>query len=181
MANAHPTEWVLRQGAAGAAYAVIRRFAFGDPGRPEIWFRVVTWAATSAGRELIGWCRTLEAAAQVAWDHRCAAESWRHHMASRRVDAAAMAAQRPSAAELVRFYRAAMRRAGAPAPAAPRETVPQPAPQPAPQRAATTRSASSSTASTIPAARSSPAQSAAANASTRSRFSTASMPAATRR
>ncbi|MDQ8047306.1 MAG: hypothetical protein REI11_22050 [Patulibacter sp.] len=110
VANAHPTEWVLRQGAAGMAYAVVRRFAFGDPGRPEVWFRVVTWAAASAERELIGWCRTLEAAAKVAWDHRCASESWRHHMASRRVDAATMAAQRPRAAELVRFYRAAMRR-----------------------------------------------------------------------
>lgn len=170
MANAHPTEWVLRQGAAGAAYAVIRRFAFGDPGRPDIWFRVVTWAATSAGRELIGWCRTLEAAAQVAWDHRCAAESWRHHMASRRVDASAMAAQRPSAAELVRFYRAAMRRPGQPG-----------QPGPPPQPAAITRSASSSTASTMPAARSSPAQSAAAKSSTRSRLSTSSMPAAMRR
>lgn len=110
MANAHPTEWVLRQGAAGMSYAVVRRFAFGDPGRPEVWFRVVTWAAASAERELIGWCRTLEAAAKVAWDYRCASESWRHHMASRRVDAATMAAQRPRAAELVRFYRAAMRR-----------------------------------------------------------------------
>ncbi|WP_313542873.1 hypothetical protein [Leifsonia aquatica] len=110
VANAHPTEWVLRQGAAGMAYAVVRRFAFGDPGRPEVWFRVVTWAAASAERELIGWCRTLEAAAKVAWDYRCASESWRHHMASRRVDAATMAAQRPRAAELVRFYRAAMRR-----------------------------------------------------------------------
>lgn len=110
MANALPTEWVLRQGAMGAPYAVVRRFAFGDPNRPEVWFRVVTWAPASRGRELIGWCRTLEAAAAVAWDHRCAAESWRHHMASKRVDAAGMASQRPSASELVRFYRAALRR-----------------------------------------------------------------------
>lgn len=110
VANAQPTEWLLRQGALGAPYAVIRRFAFGDPNRPDIWFRVVTWAPTSQGRELIGWCRTLEAAASVAWDHRCAAESWRHHMAARRVDAGTMAAQRPAAAELVRFYRAALRR-----------------------------------------------------------------------
>jgi hypothetical protein len=109
LANAHPTEWVLRQGAAGEPYAVVRRFAFGDRSRPEVWFRVVTWAASSSGRELVGWCRTLEAAAKVGWDYRCAAESWRHHMASRRVDAATMSAQRPSAGELVRFYRAAMR------------------------------------------------------------------------
>ena len=65
-----------------------------------------------AWRELIGWCRTLEAAASVAWDHRCAAESWRHQLAARRTDAATMAAQRPPAAELVRFYRAALRRDG---------------------------------------------------------------------
>ncbi len=114
MANAQPTEWVLRQGSGGAPYAVVRRFAFGDPNRPDVWFRVVTWAPQSEGRELIGWCRTLEAAAAVAWDHRCAAESWRHHMASRRSDAATMAARRPPAAELVRFYRAALsREAGA--------------------------------------------------------------------
>lgn len=108
MANAQPTEWLLSQGALGTPYAVIRRFAFGDLNRPDVWFRVVTWAPRSEGRELIGWCRTLEAAAAVAWDHRCAAESWRHHMAKRRSDTATMAAQRPSAAELVRFYRAAL-------------------------------------------------------------------------
>ena len=109
MANAHPTEWVLRQGSQGTPYAVVRWFGFGDPNRPEVWFRVVTWAPRSDGRELIGWCRTLDAAAAVAWDYRCAAESWRHHMAARRTGAAAMAAKRPSAADLVRFYRSALR------------------------------------------------------------------------
>ena len=108
MANAQPSEWVLSQGALGTPYAVVRRFAFGDLNRPDVWYRVVTWAPSSEGRELIGWCRTLEAAAAVAWDHRCAAESWRHHMAARRSDTATMAAKRPSAAELVRFYRAAL-------------------------------------------------------------------------
>jgi hypothetical protein len=108
VANAQPTEWLLSQGALGTPYAVVRRFAFGDPHRPDIWFRVVTWAPHSNGRELIGWCRTLEAASAVAWDHRCAAESWRHHLARQRSDAATMAARRPSAAELVRFYRAAL-------------------------------------------------------------------------
>ena len=53
MANAQPTEWLLRQGALGAPYAVIRRFAFGDPNRPDIWFRVGTWAPTSQGRSRI--------------------------------------------------------------------------------------------------------------------------------
>jgi hypothetical protein len=111
--NAQPTEWVLRQGAAGEPYAVVRRFAFGDPNRPEIWFRIVTWAQRSEGRELIGWCRSLEAAASAAWDHRCAYESWRHHLAAKRTDSATMARERPPAAEMVRFYRAAMRRRAA--------------------------------------------------------------------
>ncbi|SFL17631.1 hypothetical protein SAMN04515692_10168 [Leifsonia sp. CL147] len=110
VANAQPSEWLLRQGSLGAPYGVIRRFAFGDPNNPDVWFRVVTWAQSSAERELIGWCRTLEAAAAAAWDHRRATESWRHHLASRRVDAAGMAAQSPSAADLVQFYRAALRR-----------------------------------------------------------------------
>ena len=44
VANAHAAEWILRQGALGAPYAVVRRFAFGDPNRPDVWFRVVTWA-----------------------------------------------------------------------------------------------------------------------------------------
>lgn len=125
MANAQPTEWLLSQGALGTPYAVVRRFAFGDANRPDIWFRVVTWAPRSDGRELIGWCRTLEAAAAVAWDHRCAAESWRHHMAKRRSDAATMAAQRPSASELVRFYRASLASQGARAlrPPPPRTTM----------------------------------------------------------
>ncbi len=109
VANAHPSEWILSQGALGAPYAVVRRFSFGDPNRPEVWFRVVTWAPASAGRELIGWCRTLESAAAAAWDHRCAYESWRHHLAAQRVDAATMDARRPPAAELLRFYRSALR------------------------------------------------------------------------
>ena len=110
VANAHASEWVLRQGALGAPYAVVRRFTFGDPNRPDVWYRVVTWAPDSAGRELIGWCRTLEAAAAAGWDHRCAFESWRHHMAAKRADAKTMADERPPAAELVRFYRSALRR-----------------------------------------------------------------------
>ena len=110
VANAHASEWLLRQGSMDTPYAVVRRFAFGDPNRPDIWYRVVTWAPRSEGRELIGWCRTLEAAASAGWDHRCAAESWRHHLAAKRTDAAAMDRQRPPAADLVRFYRASVRK-----------------------------------------------------------------------
>ena len=68
MANAQPTEWLLSQGALGTPYAIVRHFAFGDVNRPDVWFRVVTWAPRSEERELIGWCRTLEAASAVAWD-----------------------------------------------------------------------------------------------------------------
>ncbi|MFF1571656.1 hypothetical protein ACFVWR_02835 [Leifsonia sp. NPDC058292] len=108
--NAQASEWVLRQGKTGQPYGVVRLFAFGDPNKPEIWFRIVTWAGRSEDRELIGWCRTLEAAAAAGWDHRCADESWRHHRAAKRVDSATMASERPPAAEMVRFYRAALRR-----------------------------------------------------------------------
>jgi hypothetical protein len=110
VANAHASEWLLRQGVMDAPYAVVRRFAFGDPNRPEVWFRVVTWAPNSRDREPIGWCRTLEAGAAAGWDHRCASESWRHHLAARRTDAATMDRERPPAADLVRFYRASLRR-----------------------------------------------------------------------
>ena len=110
VANAHAAEWIFRQGALGSPYAVVRRFAFGDPNRPDVWFRVVTWAPDSAGRELIGWCRSLEAAASAGWDHRCAFESWRHHMAATRTDVKTMTERRPAAAELLRFYRSELRR-----------------------------------------------------------------------
>ena len=156
MANAQPSEWLPRQGSLGEPYGVIRRFAFGDPNDPDVWFRVVTWAQSSAERELIGWCRTLEAAAAAAWDHRCATESWRHHLAARRVDAATMAAQRPSAAELVRFYRAALRRDASTASRSAARAIPAPA-SAAPPSAAP------------PSASGVPAQSARASATTRSR------------
>jgi len=175
VANAQPSEWLLRQGSLGAPYGVIRRFAFGDPNKPDVWFRVVTWAQSSAERELIGWCRTLEAAAAAAWDHRRATESWRHHLASRRVDAATMAAQRPSAAELVRFYRAALRRDASTAsrsskmaPTRP-AALSVPAPTSAPPASVRPASAPPASAPGAPGAPGAPAQSARASATTRSR------------
>lgn len=86
-------------------YAVIRRMLLGDPNKPEEWFRVVTWAPESKGRELIGWVRTFDAAAGLGWDHYCAYQSWRGHMAAKRMDAAQMSAQKPPAEELVNFWR----------------------------------------------------------------------------
>ncbi|WP_223693149.1 hypothetical protein [Leifsonia poae] len=110
VADAQPAEWLLRQNPTDVPYAVVRRFVFGDPRRPEVWFRVVTGAPRSTDRELIGWCRTLEAAAAAGWDHRCAEESWRRHLASSGSNSAAPTRVRPAAAEMVRFYRAALRR-----------------------------------------------------------------------
>lgn len=103
--QARPTEWLMRTTDSQPPYAVIRRLLKGDPNRPEEWFRVVTWAPTSSERELIGYVRTLDEAAALAWDYKCAYESWRHHLAARRTDAGAMAQMQPPAAELVRFFR----------------------------------------------------------------------------
>ncbi|MFI5060616.1 MAG: hypothetical protein ACHP7F_04150 [Actinomycetales bacterium] len=122
--NAQPIEWRLRQDAVGEPYAVVRRFEFGDPKHPEIWFRVVTWTPRSEGRELIGWCRTIEAAAAAGWDYRCASESWINHRSEQRTDAAIPFPERPPAAELVRFYRAALRRRPAPSTHGPQRSVP---------------------------------------------------------
>lgn len=94
-------------------YAVIRRFLKGDQNRPEEWFRVVTWAPTSEARELIGWVRTFDSACALGWDHYCAFQSWRAHMASKRADAATMADSKPPASELVRFWREHQRTAAA--------------------------------------------------------------------
>ncbi|WP_431220348.1 hypothetical protein [Leifsonia xyli] len=116
MAGEHPMnqargmEWFMCVAESQPPYAVIRRFLFGDPNRPEEWFRVVTWSPSSETRELIGWCRSFEAACTVGWDYRCAFESWRHYNASRRVDATAMTKNRPAAAEMLRFYRDSQKR-----------------------------------------------------------------------
>ncbi|UAJ80141.1 hypothetical protein IT072_03585 [Leifsonia sp. ZF2019] len=102
---ARPMEWFLRVSESQEPYAVVRRFLKGDPNRPEEWFRVVTYAPTSEGRELVGWVSAFEAACQLGWDYKCAYESWRHHMAKNRASSEAMSAAQPPAAELVRFYR----------------------------------------------------------------------------
>lgn len=111
MSQARAAEWLMRAAESQPPYAVIRRFLFGDPNRPEEWFRVVTYSSASEARELIGWCRTFEAACAAGWDYKCAYESWRHYNASRRVDVASMEKGRPSAAEMVKFYRESQGRA----------------------------------------------------------------------
>lgn len=117
MAHARPSEWLLRVTESQPPYAVVRRFLYGDGNRPEEWFRVVTWAPTSEARELIGWVRTLDAACALGWDYQCAAQSWRHHQAARRVDAGTMAATRPPAADLVAFWRQHRAQSGQASPA----------------------------------------------------------------
>ena len=59
----------------------------------------------TAVRELIGWVRTLDGAFWLRWDYRIAFEEWRHHMAARRTDASVMAATKPPAGALVKFWR----------------------------------------------------------------------------
>jgi hypothetical protein len=94
------TEWVFRGGRNGEDVAIIRRLEFGDRRKPDVWFRVVA----ESPRELIGYVRTLEDAAQLAFEYSCALESWQHTRASR-LDARE---PRPRAAEMAAAYRVAM-------------------------------------------------------------------------
>jgi hypothetical protein len=50
----------------------------------EPWYRAVTYAKSSEDRELIGWCRTLGAAAAAACDYHLAFSAWRHYLVARR-------------------------------------------------------------------------------------------------
>lgn len=102
-----PTEWSLKGGRNGDVTAVIRRLEFGDYNRPDVWFRVVTWPS----RELVGYVRSLEAAAELAWDYSVALQSWQHEHAARRAEGFT----RPAAADMTRAYRQAIlaRQAGA--------------------------------------------------------------------
>lgn len=103
--QARPTEWLMRVTDSQPPYAVIRRLLKGDPNHAEEWFRVVTWAQRSEERELIGYVRTLNEAAVLGWDYKCAYESWRHHLAASRTDADVMARDQPPAEAMVRFFR----------------------------------------------------------------------------
>jgi hypothetical protein len=101
-----PAEWYLRTARTENPDAVIRRLSTWslDQRTETVWYRVVTWARRSEDRELIGWCRTLEAAAQAAWDHHLALNSWQRHSASPRYDTPP---PKPPATELLRVYREA--------------------------------------------------------------------------
>jgi hypothetical protein len=104
VAQARPVEWVMSAGPT-ENYAVIRELDYGNANRPDVYFRVVTWAPTSESRRLVGYTRTLAEAAQLAWDYRRAYAGLRHHYASRRADMSVIDKLSEDPAELVRFWR----------------------------------------------------------------------------
>lgn len=53
-------EWMLMRGSKREPAAIIRALRMGP--RAELFYRVVTWAPTSAGRVLVGYFATLEEA-----------------------------------------------------------------------------------------------------------------------
>lgn len=100
--HAQPVEWTIRTTPMDAPTVIIRKLEFGDHNNPETWFRVVT-AVEPEKRELIGYCRTLEDAAQAGWDYSLALGSWQHHLAGTRADPATN--PKPPAADMLRVYR----------------------------------------------------------------------------
>lgn len=76
---AAPVEWVLKVPGQPEPIAVVRRLRI--EGRRV--FRAVTWAPTSAGRELIGYYRDGDAAAVAVWRRYIALQASRHDEASR--------------------------------------------------------------------------------------------------
>lgn len=85
-----------------AAYVVIRRIEFGP--KREVWFRVVTGERRKSDRRLVGWCRTIEAAAEAGWDYGLAHRSWQHHLAATRAEQPAV---EPDPHELLMAHREA--------------------------------------------------------------------------
>ncbi len=57
-----PGEWILMRDSRREPAAIVRHLQLGP--RREWYFRVVTWAETSEGRELVGYYHTLEEADQ---------------------------------------------------------------------------------------------------------------------
>lgn len=95
-------EWEMVDPQERTAYVVIRRIEFGP--KREVWFRVVTGHGRKSERRLVGWCRTIEAAAEAGWDYHLAFSSWRHHLAASRADRPAV---EPDPHDLLMAYREA--------------------------------------------------------------------------
>ena len=70
--NARPCEWVLRNNTFEEPYGVIRELRFGHGRQQQTWYRLVTWAASSAGRTLIGYSQNPKRLADVAWERHIA-------------------------------------------------------------------------------------------------------------
>ena len=61
-----PNEWEVWSGrTTDSPKGVIRRIEFGL--FREVWFRAVVTEGESGGREILGWCRTAERAAELIW------------------------------------------------------------------------------------------------------------------
>jgi hypothetical protein len=67
---AEPIEWELRNGWPPDPIAIVRRLDFQRGNQVDSYYRAVTWAPSSDGRELIGYYPTLELACTAAWEHR---------------------------------------------------------------------------------------------------------------
>ncbi len=99
---AAPVEWAYKGGRNGELTAIIRRLERRQA--PTVYYRVVTAAARSEDRELIGRYLTLEEAAQAAHEHAVALSSWHHMVAGPQFGL--HRPKRPPAIELVEWYRA---------------------------------------------------------------------------
>ncbi|TQL53160.1 hypothetical protein [Subtercola boreus] len=113
---AQPVEWMLQHPVSPRPFAVIRLIRFpAQKGTVDAWYRVVTWSAGSSDRELVGWCLSLEAACEAAWDYFRAMSSWQHAQAATRMhERPGGAPPKPPAHDLLLAYRAAARGARAP-------------------------------------------------------------------
>lgn len=67
---AKPVEWHMHNGWPPDPIAVIRKMERQNGNQVEVFYRAVTWSPSSTERELIGYYRTGDDAAQAAWNHR---------------------------------------------------------------------------------------------------------------
>lgn len=101
--SAQPVEWTYKGGRNGQLTAIIRLLERRQP--PTVYYRVVTAAARSEDRELIGRYLTLEEAAQAAHEHAVALSAWHHAVAGPQFTPHNRP-RMPSAIGLLEWYRA---------------------------------------------------------------------------